>query len=211
MDFIPFIDGNKEIVSPKFIPIIMDSCSLIDSILNSFASGKSERYNLKKYSEMYEPTLQLETNISLFLSSPIKPMTPFSGWTKGQPSWWAAYNAIKHDRLNNYKEAKFVNAATALAGLHQVMSRFKEFIGAFLRVGWLDTSEIETLADLGSVAHLSSLHPQPPSLVVESRLFVSASRDNFVNSYDDFYFDIDYDTNGISSRVRNLLFAHDEW
>ena len=30
MEYIPFINGNKDVISAKFIPIIMDSCSLID-------------------------------------------------------------------------------------------------------------------------------------------------------------------------------------
>ena len=211
MEYIPFVESNQVVISPKFIPIIVDSCSLIDSILNRFAESKTERFNLKKYSEIYEKYLSLEDNTSLFLSSPIMPLTPFKGWTTGQPKWWAAYNALKHDRLNNYKEATFINAVTALAGLHQTMARFKDFIGAFLRVGWIDTSKMEAIGDLASVANLGALHPHPPSLLIESKLFVSATRDNFVNSFDGHYFDIDCSIGGVSNRLLNLLLAHEEW
>lgn len=211
MDYIPFVEGNEDVVSPKFIPIIMEACSLIDSIFKHMASEPAERNNLKKYSDMYESVLSLEENISLFLGSPIRALTPFAEWTKHQPEWWGAYNALKHDRLRNDNAATFNNAVMALGGLHQVMVRCKAFIGPFLRAGWIDTTEIETLVDLGSVAHLGSLHPSPPSLVVESLLFVSPTRENFVRSFDGFYFDIDYDMKGISKRIRNLLSAHEDW
>lgn len=211
MDYIPYIENNRGVISSKFIPIIMDACSLIESIFKSFADNTNERYNLKKYSKLYEPSMLLEDNISLFLASPIEPLNPFKDWTKCQPDWWAAYNSLKHDRLSNYQAATFTNAVMALAGLHQIMARSKTFIGSFLRVGWISTEEIETVADLSSVAHQGSLHLQPPSLVIESSLFVSSTRENFVKSFDNLYFDIDYDMSGISNRLRNLLFAHEEW
>jgi len=207
MEYIPFIEGNEQAVSPKFIPIILDVCSLIDSIFHQISTEPVKRFNLKKYSEMYEPQLELGGTISLFLATPIRALIPFAGWTERQPKWWSAYNMLKHDRLKNYGAATFENAVMGFVGLHQVMVRLKEFVGPFLRAGWIDTSEIEIVADLGSVAHLGALHPGPPSLVVESQLVVSPARENFVRSFDGLYFDI----KGISSRVRNLLFAHEEW
>jgi len=153
----------------------------------------------------------LKDNISLFLASPIEPLNPFENWTKAQPDWWAAYNSLKHDRLSNYQVAIFANAVMALCGLHQLMTRCKVFISPFLRAGWIDTNEVETVESLSSVAHLGALHPQPPSLVIESRLFVSPTRENFVESFDGLYFEVDWDMRGISDRVRNLLSAHEDW
>jgi hypothetical protein len=211
MEYIPFVEDNEKAISPKFIPIILDVCSLIDSIFHQISTEPVKRFNLKKYSEMYEPQLQLESNISLFLATPIRALIPFAGWTKRPPKWWAAYNMLKHDRLKNYSAATFENAVMGFVALHQVMVRLKEFVGPFLREGWIDTSEIEIVADLSSAAHLGALHPNPPSLVVESQLVVSPTIENFVRSFDGLYFDIDYDVKGISNRVRNLLFAHEEW
>lgn len=211
MEYIPFVEGNEKVVSPKFIPVILEACSLIDSVFHEISTEGAERFNLKKYSEMYESQLELEKNISLFLAAPIRALKPFAGWTERQPEWWAAYNSLKHDRLKNYGAATFGNAVMALVGLHQVMVRLKEFVGAFLRAGWIDTSDIETVADLGSVAHLGALHPSPPSLVVESQLIVSPTRENFVRAFDGLHFDVDFDMRGISNRVHNLLLAHEEW
>jgi hypothetical protein len=245
MEYIPFVEDNEKVISPKFIPIILDVCSLIDSIFHQISTEPVKRFNLKKYSEMYEPQLELESNISLFLATPVRALIPFAGWTKRPPKWWAAYNVLKHDRLKNYGAATFENAVMGFVALHQVMVRLKEFVGPFLREGWIDTSDIEIVADLSSAAHLGALHRNPPrdasgnkvfgrflnhkpfvfdarisqkalsgwasSLVVESQLVVSPTIENFVRSFDGLYFDIDYDVKGISNRVRNLLFAHEEW
>jgi hypothetical protein len=211
LEYIPYSQNNAGVISPKFIPIILESCSLIDSIFFSLADDKSERYNLKRYSELFEPAIELENNITLLLSVPIRGLLPFTGWTTKQPDWWAAYNSLKHDRLGNHQCANITNAVSALAALHQVMARDKHFIGPFLRAGWIDTSEMETIVELGSVANLGALHPSPPNIVVESRLFASATRDNFVRSFDEQYFDIDCDMNGISNRLKNIVAAHEDW
>lgn len=214
MEYIPFIEGNKDVMSPKFIPIIMDTCSLIDSVFREITENKDERYNLKKYSETYEPAFALEGNLTLFLSSPLQLLEPYKDWTKEQPEWWAAYNALKHDRLNNYKASTYRSAVLALAGLHQLMSRSKAFIGSFLRVGWIDTQSFEVVEQLGSVANLGALHPNPPDMLIESKLYLSSTGENFIgyHSYGDpRFFEVDYDARGLSNRVRNFLFAHDEW
>jgi hypothetical protein len=210
LDFIPFIDTNLEVISPKFIPIIMESCSMIDSIFRKLAGDKSIRSNLKKYAETFEPHIELESDVTLFLSAPIRPLTPFKAWRSTTPTWWIAYNSLKHDRLHNYHHASIPNAVLALAGLHQLMARDKSFIGSFLNAGWIDTIEEETMVDIKSVAFLGALTPSPPSLIVESRLFATPTRENFVRSYDGLYFDIDYGVNGLSQRLRNLLTAHED-
>lgn len=214
MEYIPFIEGNKDVMSPKFIPIIMDTCSLIDSVLREMTGNKNERYSLKKYSEAHERVLLLEGNLTLFLSSPLQLLEPYKNWTKEQPEWWAAYNMLKHDRLNNYKASTYRSAVLALAGLHQLMSRSKAFIGSFLRAGWIDTQPFEVVEQLGSVANLGALYPNPPDMLIESKLYVSPTGENFIDYVsveDPRFFEVDYDARGLSNRVRNFLFAHDEW
>jgi len=211
LDYIPFITPNLTVVSPKFIPLILESCSLIDSIFSKLSGKDSERNNLKAYSMKFEEVLELDEKITLFLPTTLQPLCPFKGWTKSIPEWWDAYNKLKHDRLNNYQVASTANAVLSLAGLHQVMACNKDFIGPFLRVGWIDTRDTDAIDELGSVAGLGALHPSPPTTIVESKLFASPTRENFVRSFDGSYFDIDYESHGLSNRLRNLLFAHEEW
>lgn len=210
MEYLPFIEANKQAVSPKFVTIIMDSCSLIDSIFYEIASSDNkEHFNLKRYCSLYETELQLDENVSLFLVSPVRMMQPYKDWAKEQPRWWIANNSLKHDRLNNYHFATFEYAVQALAALHQLMIRQRDFIGGFLKAGWIDTNNIEVVENLGSAVQEGFR----PDVVVESRLFASGTRENFINaaSSDHLYFDVDYSANGLSNRIRNMLFAHEEW
>jgi hypothetical protein len=211
MEYIPFINGNKDVISAKFIPIIMDSCSLIDSIFRDFSGQKHEKYNLKKYGDLYEHFLSLDKVISIFLVSPLELLSPYKGWKSSQPEWWKAYNMLKHDRLNNYKVSTYRNAVLSLTGLHQLMSRFKHFTAGFLRAGWIDTQTIEVIEQISSANHLAGLHPAPPNIIIESKLFVSPTRENFVgyDSDDPRFLEVDYDAQGLSNRVRNFLLANE--
>jgi hypothetical protein len=214
MEYIPFIDANKQAISPKFIPIITEACGLIESIFKEITVDDSGKYNLKKYSQLHEDNLSLEVNKSLFLGTPLRVLEPYRGWTKQQPEWWQAYNSLKHDRLNNYNVATYTNAVLALTGLHQLMAKCKIFIGGFLKAGWIDTQSLDILADLSSAAHLGPLHPGPPSMIIESTLFVSPSDLNFIqNSSDDdlLYLEIDDSIPGLSERVKDFIFAHEGW
>jgi hypothetical protein len=210
MEYLPFIDANRQAISPKFIPIIMDACSLIDSIFfETYSEEKKKRLNLKEYSKLYETHLRLDNNLSLFLISPAQMLCPYKGWTQSEPKWWNAYNSLKHNRLNNYHFATFTNAVSSLAGLHQLLARQKEFLGGFLKAGWIDTHDIEVVADLSSSAHEGSY----VDMVIESKLFVSATQGNFINpeTSNEAYIDVDYEAKGISNRVRDMMFAHEDW
>ena len=210
MDFLPFIAENKNAISPKFIPIIMDSCSLIESILHEITcSSNKERLNLKKYCLLQESSLQLEENASFFLTLPVQILQPYKNWSQKSPVWWDAYNKLKHDRLNNYHSATYSNAVNALAGLHRLMSKQREFIGAFLKAGWIDTHDFEVTENLCSYVHEGT----NVDVVIESKLFVSSTGENFVNpsTSDERYFDINFNAYGLSERIRNILFAHEDW
>ena len=79
MAYLPFIDENKQAVSPKFVPIIMDACGLVDSIFFEISSDNksNEHFNLKKYSKIHESSLKLDNNATLFLASPIRLLQPY--------------------------------------------------------------------------------------------------------------------------------------
>jgi hypothetical protein len=214
MEYIPFVESNRQAISPKFVSIVMEACSLIDSVFRELTSDKVKHLNLKKYGLEHEAALSLDGNLSLFLSTPVQVLRPFRDWTNKQPGWWAAYNRLKHDRLNSYEAATYTNAVQAMAGAHQLMARNKQFVGEFIKAGWVDTNDDELMMTIASVAHLGALMRNPPEFVVESRLFASATVDNFIlpESEDDpLYIQVDLEYGGVSNRVRSFLFAHEEW
>ncbi len=176
MDFVPFVAENQSVVSPKFIPIILDACSLIDSILRD-ASSDDSRHNLRSYAALHEPHLDLENATTILLVSPLRFLRPFSGWTSAPPEWWNAHNRVKHDRIKNYQSATYMHTVNALAGLHQVVARSWEFLGNLTRAGWFNESS-DSFLELGA-ARASGAGPN--CLPAHTRLFVSTVRDDLMD------------------------------
>lgn len=47
---------------------------------------------------------------------------PFADWNSGTSlSWYKAYNSVKHDRFNNYKQANLFNLLLAICGLLSIL------------------------------------------------------------------------------------------
>lgn len=205
MEYIPYIQRNMDTVSPKFIPILIESCSLIDSIFRHMSDGK-KHYNLKEYSSMHEERLELEEASSLLLVSPMRILQPFKSWTKTPPEWWQAYNKVKHDRINNYHVATYNYTVLALVGLHQVIARSWMFIENLIKAGWFNMEDEEGFMDLISSRCSCS---GPPDLPVETKLIVSPIRDTFIVTMDE-------DDTVVSERwrfsprVTNFIWDH-EW
>ncbi len=206
LSFIPFISVNKGVVSPKFIPLIIESCGLIESIFKEIGGEEGKKYNLKDYSKLVEHNLDLEVAISLFIDQSILFLNPFINWTKAPPTWWLAYNKLKHDRLNNYNESTYENAINAMAGLHQVISRNTDFIAALLSAGWFnhDSEDIEELFAAKMAGAGSPIHLIP----VESKFFVSPLHNNFVDYENGAH--IVADDCDFSKSVQNILMVS-EW
>lgn len=109
LTFIPCTLENRQMFSPRFIPIMLESCSLIESICCRITTG-TERYTLKSFSDRLERQLELEDATTIILTSPLQLLRSFLGWTKRPPVWWTAYNRLKHDRIRNYAAASLSNA-----------------------------------------------------------------------------------------------------
>lgn len=212
LSYIPYVEENKGVLSPKYSTILIDACSLIDSIFRDLV-GEKKRSSLKDYASLFEPSINLEQNLTLYLNTPLTILSPFESWRTSQPSWWNAYNKLKHDRINNFDSATLENTLLAVCALHQVMARCKVFLGPFLKEGWINTSDVDLAGNLASVAHLGALTPSPPSMVIESQLFVSPTRENFISATETqpLYLNVDYDIPNLSSRVKDFIWAHEDF
>jgi hypothetical protein len=166
---------NYNLVSPKFTPIILEACSLIESVFKRSTTGNG-RLTLKPYAELLEPNLELADATTIFLSHSLRFLRPFQNWHITVPSWWTAYNQLKHDRMSNWDAASYSATVDALAGVHQVLSRSKLFLECIAKAGWLN-EEDEHISELMTCNYVGCGPPQMPA---ESILFVSPIRDNFV-------------------------------
>lgn len=78
MSYVPYVEQNRAVFSPKLTPLLMDACSLVQSVLRE-AIGGQERNTLKSYANKLEKRLQLEDATSLLLISPMRLLRPFHG------------------------------------------------------------------------------------------------------------------------------------
>ena len=138
MEYIPYSDNHKNVVSPKFIPIILEACTLIESILKDITDSDETKQNFKIYSELHDNNLELSETISLFLSTPLQFLQPYKEWLTQTPKWWNAYNNLKHDRLNSYQYATYENAILSLSALHQLISKCCAFTDYIIEAGWIN-------------------------------------------------------------------------
>jgi hypothetical protein len=144
--FIPFTTENADVVSPKFVTILLEACSLIESVFRRMRHD-NKRHNLRTYSQELEPHLDLEDATTIFLTTPLHYLRPFEGWTQTPPAWWNAYNQLKHRRLEHYQAASYTTIITAVAGLHQVIARSRIFVDRLPKAGWVDVHH-DHIADL---------------------------------------------------------------
>lgn len=153
LEIIPFTipEELKKIVTPRLVPILVESASIIDSVFRTLFPNKAERPNnktiTKKGADIYdyfrilEKDLQLSKTPSLVLMSPPFILAPFQNWSDSTPNplkWWTAYNRLKHDRVKWSKEATLLNTLNALCGLQQLMTKMSDILRYSLRFKWVD-------------------------------------------------------------------------
>ncbi len=138
MEFIPFTEHNRTIVSPKFVPIILEACTLIDSILYELSGSQSRKPTFRNHAKLQEQNLDLADTTSILLTTPIDFLKPYDNWSKRVPVWWNSYNKLKHDRFNNYEFATYETAIQSLTGLHQLLSKSRLFTSHLIKNGWFN-------------------------------------------------------------------------
>jgi hypothetical protein len=197
LSYVPYVEQNRNTISPKFIPIILESCSLIESIFkDTLGKGK---FNFKTYSQKIDSDLNLNSTISILLTSPIQFIEPFKNWINEIPAWWSIYNKLKHDRLNNFHLVTYDTTVLALTALHQLISKHRAFTNHIIERSWIP-SDSEMVGELICARMVNDICIPIHTIPCESELFVSPLGGNFVKKNNDkFYVD---DNCEFSNRVK---------
>lgn len=202
MEYVPYVEANSNVVSPKFVPLLLESCGLVESVFKR-AAGTTARHTFHDYSSLHESSFCLEEATTLFLVAPLDFLRPFRGWTRNPPSWWLAYNQLKHDRIANHATASYTNTVLALAAAHQVVARSRLFLDNLARAGWFNEASEAFPELLVAMAACAG----PPQLPIESKLFVTAIRDDFVTWQDEVP-TVDWEW-PFTERVKNYLWSYE--
>lgn len=177
MDIIPPIHENMDMVSHRFVPIIVDACALWDSIKSDHFGKQGGEIGQKQGNIILETEQQLSENISIFLVTPLQLLSPHKDMHVRSPEWRNAYNKLKHDRIGNYSYATLGNAINSLAALHQLISRSSSFREILFSANWIklpgDSFEMYKHIERETEGEYD------PIYIVESRLFASPTSENF--------------------------------
>jgi hypothetical protein len=186
--FIPYVEPNRNTISPKFVSIILESCSLIESIFKIILG--EGRFDFRKYSQKIEEELELDETISLLLTSPIQFIEPYKNWKNSSPIWWKTYNKLKHDRLNNLHLATYDITVLALTALHQLISKYRGFTNHLIERSWIRDDEM--IGELISARMVNDQCIPIKAIACESDLFVSPLGSNIIEKKNN-HFHVSYD------------------
>jgi hypothetical protein len=135
LGFVPYLPGNEGTYAFRLANLILGIGAYVDSALKEIAKSLDFQ---TKYPKMLNPEnkhgktrnhvitdfypisddYRLPKQTVLFKCLPNKEsIVPFENYTIGNtPYWWTAYNNIKHNFNQNFKEAKLKTVRDALAG-----------------------------------------------------------------------------------------------
>jgi hypothetical protein len=184
LKFVPFVDRNLEVSSPRLVGVITESCSILDSLfyeatpqtvtIDDTVKNRDDLH-IDDYAKLYAGSLKLPTTKSVAMVSPPVYLIPFKEWESIAAGghyiptpWWSAYTKLKHTRIGNLEKATLRNAVDALSGLHQVIARLPSLARAILRHEWLQLGGYNPEIVLAALEGASQL---TDTYLVESKLF----------------------------------------
>jgi hypothetical protein len=133
---VPIAPEHTRVHSPLLGSILLDACSLLESVLKS--SMDNARYNgvvdianirAMRYSDrppfLNIGHLRTVFKADMFYSKPVwylpkgETSRPWYVWRNqtGQPKWWDSYNDLKHSRFQNASKATLLTTLHALKGV----------------------------------------------------------------------------------------------
>ncbi len=144
-------DDNLRTYSTRLYELLLRAATEFESnckaILQANGYNKKSRCDISDYKKIDSASRLSEYKVKLsFWSMSPKIVSPFSAWTDDTKlSWYANYNAVKHNRNTEFKHASLENVVDSVAALfvilfsqfniqifspHQIVSSRDEFDGS---------------------------------------------------------------------------------
>lgn len=134
LSYVPWDELHFGVWSDRLASILIDIGSKVDSSFRNTLDSKFldtclnikdvrekdiKNVNINDFAKIYNSYYGLSEKEIRFLSSPILSLIkPWENWTESSsPSWWQAYNQVKHDRFKHTMEATLQNVIKALGAL----------------------------------------------------------------------------------------------
>lgn len=125
--------ANSTTFSNEFVKQYQAICSEVDVILKSICKelGNTSANSMPDYTNLILNQWSNLPNQKVRMN--VIELQPFKNWSPNpvynSPDWWSPYNRVKHERLENIRDANLKNVANALAGLYILESYLVKFIG----------------------------------------------------------------------------------
>ena len=125
--------ANSTTFSNEFVKQYQAICSEVDVILKSICKelGNTSANSMPDYTNLILNQWSNLPNQKVRMN--VIELQPFKNWSPNpvynSPDWWSPYNRVKHERLENFRDANLKNVANALAGLYILESYLVKFIG----------------------------------------------------------------------------------
>lgn len=160
LKYVPPQTQNMKTWSPRLATLIVEACSLIDSLLRYISPSRGtvqeeekERKRLKvpDFAELYSAERRLPDRKVIVLTSPPEYRSPFYIWKANpskSPQWWTANNDLKHSRIDSFTKATLETAIDALAGSLLIIATTPQVIPGLVRHGYLDLSGRDALSTI---------------------------------------------------------------
>ena len=184
LEYVPYCHAHKGVWSDALSGILLDSCTLLDSLWrarskkSSYVKKLRENLNMLDYFKFFGG--DMVPRWLVFWGEESVKVTPFAGWSKTgrfagkndfqTPGWWKAYTNVKHDRLLNREDATLEVVVRAVGALLLAILSEEDCREPATRAGWL-AHRPEMVA-----AHLceDSISCKKQWITVETRLFTYA-------------------------------------
>lgn len=121
---IALVDDQRQVYSSKLAELLMRACSECENAAKALLVGRalaSTKDNFPGLGADLCSSLHLDWR-ELEIVWPFQQLTtrtivPFKTWASGNPTWFTAYNKIKHDRDANTQAGNYWNVIEAVGGL----------------------------------------------------------------------------------------------
>ena len=143
--YVELSEENNKTYSTQFTRLLLAAGSEVDvvakAVSSQIAPGGNHR-NIDSYRGVMIPKFPAIPNIVMGIQWNPYRVKPWASWgepTPTNPTWWRAYNAVKHERSQYFQEGNLENAIAAIAGLYCLILHLEEHRGherpaRFLRI-----------------------------------------------------------------------------
>jgi hypothetical protein len=180
LDVVPYETAHENMWSPRLVTVLLETCSQLDSLLKLEAKQSLQlsgtKLDIKDYFQHFGRVLSEKW--AVFWGEAPERIKPFEQWralpdytrdsyTGHELAWWTAYNKVKHNRIENRRQAMLKHAVKAVGGLFLAILYCDACRKAVGSSGWLQSPGHNPTAALKD-----HLNPQPHRYVLaETKLF----------------------------------------